>query len=52
MTSNGDEALQILLRDNELGRPTEILVSDIEMPGLDGYELAFNIRDNPALKQP
>lgn len=52
VTSNGDDALQILLRDHELGRPTDILVSDIEMPGLDGYELAFNVRDNSALKQP
>ena len=36
VTSNGDDALQILLRDHELGRPTDILVSAIEMPGLDG----------------
>ncbi|MCM0613301.1 chemotaxis protein CheV [Marinobacter sediminum] len=52
VTSNGDEALQILLKDEELGRPIDILVSDIEMPGLDGYELTFNIRDNNTLKQP
>ncbi|MBW7471164.1 chemotaxis protein [Marinobacter sp. M216] len=52
VTSNGDEALQILLKNNELGRPIDILVSDIEMPGLDGYELTFNVRDNPALKPP
>ncbi|MBW0147515.1 chemotaxis protein [Marinobacter arenosus] len=52
VTSNGDEALQILLKDDELARPINILVSDIEMPGLDGYELTFNVRDNPALKQP
>ncbi len=29
--------------------PIDILVSDIEMPGLDGYELAFEVRDNPLL---
>ncbi|MBW4934469.1 chemotaxis protein [Marinobacter sp. F4206] len=52
VTSNGDEALQILLKDDELGRPIDILVSDIEMPGLDGYELTFNVRDNSTLKQP
>lgn len=52
VTSQGDEALQILLRDNTLGRPVDILVSDIEMPGLDGYELAFAVRDNSTLKQP
>ncbi|GGE53431.1 chemotaxis protein CheW [Streptosporangium jomthongense] len=52
VTSNGDEALQFLLNDNGRGKPVDILVSDIEMPGLDGYELAFNVRDNSALKQP
>ncbi|WP_203299609.1 chemotaxis protein [Marinobacter sediminum] len=52
VTSNGDEALQILLTNNELQKPIDILVSDIEMPGLDGYELTFNVRDNSALKQP
>lgn len=30
-------------------RPVDLLVSDIEMPGLDGYELAFEVRDKPAL---
>jgi len=52
VTTNGDDALQSLLKDNELGQPVDILVSDIEMPGLDGYELAFDVRDNGALKQP
>ncbi|WP_417545403.1 chemotaxis protein [Marinobacter sp.] len=52
VTTSGDEALQILLKDNELGQPVDILVSDIEMPGLDGYELTFDVRDNGALKQP
>ncbi len=28
------------------GNPVNILVSDIEMPGLDGYELTFAVRDN------
>lgn len=52
VTSNGDEALQILLANDELNNPIDILVSDIEMPGLDGYELTFNLRDNAAVKQP
>ena len=50
--SNGDDALQVLLNDNQLGRPVDLLGSDIEMPGLDGYELAFDVRDNSVLKQP
>ncbi|MGO3296521.1 MAG: chemotaxis protein [Marinobacter sp.] len=52
VTTNGDDALQVLLNDNQLGRPVDLLVSDIEMPGLDGYELAFDVRDNSVLKQP
>ena len=52
VTTQGDEALQILLTDQKQGQPVDILVSDIEMPGLDGYELAFKVRDNASLKQP
>ncbi|PAV24881.1 two-component system chemotaxis response regulator CheV [Tamilnaduibacter salinus] len=50
--TNGSEAMQMLVRDDELGHSVDILVSDIEMPGLDGYELTFNVRDNQPLKQP
>ncbi|MGL5431069.1 MAG: response regulator, partial [Vibrio sp.] len=32
-------------------RAINILVSDIEMPGLDGYELAFEVQNDPALNQ-
>ncbi|MGB1950706.1 MAG: chemotaxis protein [Marinobacter sp.] len=52
VTTNGQNALTMLLEADSNGRPVDILVSDIEMPGLDGYELAFTIRDNTALKQP
>ncbi|EON93530.1 response regulator receiver modulated CheW protein [Marinobacter lipolyticus SM19] len=52
VTSNGQNALDILLQAASIGEPVDILVSDIEMPGLDGYELAFSIRDNSALEQP
>jgi len=52
VTSNGSEALKILLKEHDSGHPIDILVSDIEMPGLDGYELAFNVRDNSSLEQP
>ncbi|MCK0105096.1 chemotaxis protein [Marinobacter sp. S0848L] len=52
VTTNGSDALDILLKEHGSGHPIEILVSDIEMPGLDGYELAFNVRDNSSLKQP
>lgn len=52
VTASGDEALQVMLNDNQREQSIDILVSDIEMPGLDGYELTFNVRDNGSLKQP
>ncbi len=52
VTTNGDDALDMLLQAEQDGRPIDILVSDIEMPGLDGYELTFNVRDRNDLSQP
>ncbi|MFA7553212.1 MAG: chemotaxis protein [Spongiibacteraceae bacterium] len=49
VTSNGQQALDIMLSAAQQQKPIDLLVSDIEMPGLDGYELAFEIRDRPAL---
>lgn len=46
--SDGQQALTLLMSAAERGTPFDILVSDIEMPGLDGYELAFEIRNNQA----
>ncbi|KFZ37208.1 chemotaxis protein CheW [Shewanella mangrovi] len=49
VTSNGKQALEMMEQGAKSGRPVTLLVSDIEMPGLDGYELAFEVRDNPQL---
>ncbi|WP_045396127.1 chemotaxis protein [Vibrio campbellii] len=46
---NGTDALDLMKRDAEANRPIELLVSDIEMPGLDGYELAFEVQNDSAL---
>ncbi|PMO44468.1 chemotaxis protein CheW [Vibrio sp. 10N.222.52.B12] len=46
---NGSDALDLMKRDAEANRPIDLLVSDIEMPGLDGYELAFEIQNDSAL---
>jgi len=51
VTTNGIKALELMKKKADSGNGVDILVSDIEMPGLDGYELAFNVRDTPALKQ-
>lgn len=49
VTSDGREALAIMERAHQAGHPVDLLVSDIEMPGLDGYELAFEVKNTPAL---
>lgn len=51
VTTDGHHALTLMKQAAETGKPIDILVSDIEMPGLDGYELAFTIRDTPALSK-
>ncbi|AYO16664.1 chemotaxis protein CheV [Vibrio owensii] len=46
---NGSDALDLMKRDAEANLPIDLLVSDIEMPGLDGYELAFEVQNDSAL---
>ncbi|MBY5994110.1 chemotaxis protein [Ferrimonas balearica] len=46
---NGKAALSILKREAERQEPVQILVSDIEMPELDGYQLALSVRANQDL---
>ncbi|MGV8843182.1 MAG: chemotaxis protein [Pseudomonas sp.] len=47
---NGKEALAELLRLADTSQAIEILVSDIEMPELDGYQLTREVRANAALR--
>ncbi len=49
--TNGNAALQSMREAANENAPIDILVSDIEMPGLDGYELAFSVRDDKALSR-
>ncbi|MCE0494933.1 chemotaxis protein [Vibrio salinus] len=46
---NGLEALEYMKSRAEQNNPIDILVSDIEMPGLDGYELAFEVQNDAQL---
>ena len=47
--NNGIEALELMRQEAERGQPIQLLVSDIEMPGLDGYELAFETQSEQQL---
>lgn len=47
--SNGKDALTLMQERASQKTPIDILVSDIEMPGLDGYELAFEVQSDSKL---
>ncbi|MCG9698335.1 chemotaxis protein CheV [Shewanella sp. Isolate11] len=49
VTNDGREALSMMENAAKEGHAIDLLVSDIEMPGLDGYELAFEVKNNPVL---
>ncbi len=51
VTSNGQDALNMMVEQASAGKPIDLLVSDIEMPGLNGYELAFDIRNDSRLNK-
>lgn len=46
---NGHEALEIMKSNAQTSQQVHLLVSDIEMPGLDGYELSFEVKNTPSL---
>ncbi len=50
--TNGMDALEIIKKLAKTTNAIDILVSDIEMPGLDGYELTFEVRSMADIPQP
>ncbi len=49
---SGDEALAILQHEANRGEPLELLLMDVIMPGLDGFETLEQIRRDPVLDLP
>lgn len=49
VTDDGHKALVYMREQAASGHPVNLLVSDIEMPSLDGYELTFEVRNSPEL---
>ncbi|MEX8494136.1 PAS domain S-box protein [Sphaerotilus sp.] len=47
--ANGEEALAKLQDAAMSGRPYEVALLDLNMPGMDGYELVRHIQSDPAL---
>lgn len=50
--NDGFEALETILRLHNEGNPVDILVSDIEMPRMDGYSLTKTVKQHPELNTP
>jgi two-component system sensor histidine kinase/response regulator len=44
-TTSGNEALRLLLK-----YPFAVMLLDVQMPEMDGYEVAYFVRDNPATR--
>lgn len=51
MCTNGKEALAAMNHAANADRAIDILVSDIEMPEMDGYELVFSVQNDPKLNK-
>ena len=49
ITSGGREALAVLQKAKELGKPFPLVVTDMQMPDMDGFGLAERIKHNPIL---
>jgi PAS domain S-box-containing protein len=47
LASGGDEALNLLQAAKEKGRSFSLILLDAQMPGVDGFQVAKRIRENP-----
>jgi signal transduction histidine kinase/CheY-like chemotaxis protein len=47
--NSGEDALALLRELGVNGRPVDVLVLDIRMPGMDGYEVIGHIKQDPVL---
>jgi len=46
---SGEETLEVLRRENASDRPVDILLLDILMPGMSGYEVISRVKSDPLL---
>ncbi|WP_092048841.1 hybrid sensor histidine kinase/response regulator [Planctomicrobium piriforme] len=51
LASSGREALALLVAASRSGQPFKLLVSDAEMPGIDGFSMVKEMRENPKLAE-
>ena len=50
--ASGAEALVLMRRGVERGRPIGLVLTDVHMPEMDGFELVKRIHESPGLTQP
>ncbi len=48
--SSASHAIRALLAASRAGNPVQLVLTDLHMPGVDGYSLAEQIHDDPALR--
>ncbi len=48
---SGEEALDILRRESDAGRVVDVLVLDIRMPGIDGFQVLSRVKSDPILSR-
>ena len=46
---SGEETLEVLRRENASDRPVDVLLLDILMPGMSGYEVISRVKSDPLL---
>ncbi len=51
MAGSGSRALQILLESAQRNEPYDLAILDMQMPGMDGLQLARAIKADPAISQ-
>ena len=50
VVSSGAAAIEELKRAAQMGQPYRLMLLDVMMPGLDGYEVARRVRGDPSIK--
>ena len=50
LVRSGEEAIELLNRRHEEGQPEPLVVTDVHMPHMDGFDMVEVIRKSPALK--
>ena len=48
-TNSGEHALEMLRQEASDGTPVDVLILDIRMPGIDGYQVIARVKEDPLL---